>query len=77
MSATIHNHTTLGKLGALLFARQTPIMDAERHDTMVNRFRAWRERRAVSAELHRLSDRCLADIGLTREGINEMLRAAR
>ncbi len=77
MSATIHNHTTLGKLGALVFARRAPVMGAERHDTLVNRFRAWRERRAVAAELHRLSDRCLADIGLTREGINEMLRAAR
>ena len=77
MSTTIHNPTTLGKLGALVFARQAPIMDAERHDTLANQFRAWRERRAVAAELSRLSDRCLADIGLTRQGIDEMLRAAR
>jgi len=77
MFSTIHNPTTLGKLGALVFARQAPIMDAERHDTLVNRFLAWRERRAAAAELHQLSDRCLADIGLTRQGIDEMLRAAR
>jgi len=77
MFSTIHNPTTLGKLGALVFARQAPIMDAERHDTLVNQFRAWRERRAAAAELNRLSDRCLADIGLTRQGIDEMLRAAR
>jgi len=77
MFSTIHNPTTLGKLGAFVFARQAPIMDAERHDTLVNRFRAWRERRAAAAELSQLSDRCLADIGLTRQGIDEMLRAAR
>ena len=77
MFTTIHNPTTLGKLGALVFVRQAPIMDAERHDTLVNRFRAWRERRAAAAELSQLSDRSLADIGLTRQGIDEMLRAAR
>jgi uncharacterized protein YjiS (DUF1127 family) len=77
MFTTIHNPTTLGKLGALVFERQAPIADAKRHDTLVNQFRAWRERRAVAAELNRLSDRCLADIGLTREGVDEMLRAAR
>ena len=77
MSTTIHNPTTLGKLGALVFVRQAPITNAERRDTLVNRFRAWRERRAAAAELNRLSDRCLADIGLTRQGIDEMLRAAR
>ncbi|MGO9818625.1 MAG: DUF1127 domain-containing protein [Acidocella sp.] len=77
MFTTIHNPTTLGKLGALIFARQAPIMNAERHDTLLNRFRAWRERRAVAAELNQLSDRCLADIGLTRQGIDEMLRVSR
>jgi uncharacterized protein YjiS (DUF1127 family) len=75
MSATIHNPTILGKLGAFIFVHQEQIPNAKRHDSLLNRVRAWRERRKVAAELHRLSDRCLADIGLTREGIEAMLRA--
>jgi len=76
MSATIHNPTTLGKFGAFVFAREPRQTGDNPRMTLAERFRAWRERRAAVAELSRLSDRCLADIGLTREGIEELVRAA-
>jgi uncharacterized protein YjiS (DUF1127 family) len=80
MTTITHDHSPLGKLGALLFVRQTPITNAERHNSLVESFKAWRERRAAIAELQSLSDRNLADIGLTRDGISGMvgsLRSAR
>jgi uncharacterized protein YjiS (DUF1127 family) len=73
MSTTIHNHSLLGKLGALFFARQTPFTNAERHNSLLDGFKAWRERRAAIAELERFSDRRLADIGLTRDTIPTMI----
>ena len=69
MANTIHNHSTLGKFGALLFARQTPMVGAERHQGLLAQFSAWRDRRAATRELSGLSDRELADIGLTRQEI--------
>jgi uncharacterized protein YjiS (DUF1127 family) len=70
MANTIHNHFSLGKFGALLFARQTPMVGAERHKGIFEQFSEWREHRAATRELSGLSDRELADIGLTRQEIS-------
>ncbi|MDE8347151.1 MAG: DUF1127 domain-containing protein [Acidocella sp.] len=77
MTTNIHNHAALGKFGELLFTRQTPMVAAERHRGLLDSFRAWRERRAAAAELSNLSDRDLADIGLTRQDIPNAVRARR
>lgn len=69
MATNMSNQTNLGKFGALLFARQTPMVEAERHPSLGEQFKAWRTRRAAQAELSRLTDRELADIGLTRQEI--------
>ncbi len=69
MTSTIQNNAAFAKLGGFLFARQTPLLSAERHKGLLNGFSAWRERRAAERELSQLSDRELADIGLTREQI--------
>jgi uncharacterized protein YjiS (DUF1127 family) len=69
MSSTIQNHATLSKIGSLVFVRQTPHLAAERHKTLLNSLRDWRERRAAAAELAALSDRSLEDIGLRRADI--------
>jgi uncharacterized protein YjiS (DUF1127 family) len=69
MSSTIRNHATLSKIGSLVFVRQTPRLAAERHNSLLNNLRDWRERRAATEELHGLSDRSLADIGLSRDDI--------
>ena len=74
MSSTIQNHSTLSKFGSLIFARQTPYAAAERHPSLLNSLRSWRERRATTAELSALSDRNLADIGLTRADIPAVVR---
>jgi uncharacterized protein YjiS (DUF1127 family) len=70
MANTIHNHSTLGKFGAMLFARQTPVAGAPTHQGLFAQFSAWRNRRAATRELSNLSDRELADIGLTRQEIS-------
>jgi len=64
------NHFSLGKFGAMLFARQTPMVGAERHKGLFEQFNDWREHRAATRELSGLSDRELADIGLTRQEIS-------
>ena len=69
MSSTIRNHTALSKMGSLVFARQTPLLAAERHASLLSNLRNWRARRAAAAELNALSDRSLADIGVTRDEI--------
>ncbi len=74
MSSTIQNHATLSRIGSLVFARQTPRVAAERHTSLLNSLRSWRERRAAIAELSSLSDRSLADIGLTRGDIPQAVR---
>jgi hypothetical protein len=61
--ASIINNSSLGKIGDLLFVRQTPALNAETHKGIVTR------RRKAEIELSRLSDRELADIGLTRQQI--------
>jgi uncharacterized protein YjiS (DUF1127 family) len=77
MANTIHNHSTLGKFGALLFARQTPMVGAEHHPGIFAQFNAWRDRRAATRELSSLSDRELADIGLTRQEISSVVGRGR
>jgi uncharacterized protein YjiS (DUF1127 family) len=78
---TTHNQNlsflSLGKFSGLLFGRQTPVRDAETHPGMLSNliggFNSWRERRAAVNELSGLSDRELADIGLTRAQISEVV----
>jgi uncharacterized protein YjiS (DUF1127 family) len=77
MSSTIQNHNAIAKIGSLLFARQTPMLAAERHQGIVESIKSWRARRAAAAELAALSDRELADIGLTRQEIPAALRGQR
>jgi len=74
MSSTIKNQATLSRIGSLVFARQTPLVSAERHAPLLKTLRSWRERRAATAELSSLSDRNLADIGLTRGDIPAAVR---
>jgi uncharacterized protein YjiS (DUF1127 family) len=74
MSSTTQNHATLSKIGSLVFSRQTPRASAERHAPLLKALRNWRERRAATAELSALSDRSLADIGLTRGDIARAVR---
>jgi uncharacterized protein YjiS (DUF1127 family) len=69
MSSTIRNQDNLSKIGSLAFARQTAYAGAERHTSLLTKLRGWRARRAAAAELNALSDRSLADIGLTRDDI--------
>jgi uncharacterized protein YjiS (DUF1127 family) len=78
---TTHNQTSsflsLGKFGGMLFNRQTPVRNAETHpgilSSLFGGFNTWRERRAAVNELAGLSDRELADIGLTREQIPDVV----
>ncbi len=85
MSNATHNHSSnllsLGKFGNLLFSRQPPILDANTHPGifagLARHYNAWVERRAALAELSGLSDRALADIGLTRQQIPEAVRRKR
>jgi uncharacterized protein YjiS (DUF1127 family) len=69
MSSTIRNQATLSRIGSLVFTRQTPLLAAERHSSLLNSLRNWRTRRAAAAELDALSDRNLADIGVSRDDI--------
>lgn len=77
MSTHILDHFALSKVMDLLFVRQTPRMGAERHKTLAQHFSDWRARRAAQAELEKLSDRDLADIGLTRAAIPQAVRVRR
>ena len=74
MATNIHKQPPLGKFGELLFTRQTPHVEAERHKSLLGGFKAWRQRRAAEAELSNLSDRDLSDIGLTRAEIRKAVR---
>lgn len=74
MSSTIKNQATLSRIGSLVFARQTPNVAAERHASLLNNLRRWRDRRTAAEELRSLSDRNLADIGLTRDDIPSVIR---
>jgi uncharacterized protein YjiS (DUF1127 family) len=74
MASTINNHFSLSKIGELLFARQTPAVAAETHKGLTGWFTDWRGQREAANELSRLSDRELADIGLTRQEIPAVVR---
>jgi uncharacterized protein YjiS (DUF1127 family) len=74
MSSTIQSRSAFAKLGGFLFARQTPMLAADSHKGLLNAFNAWRETRIASRELSALSDRELADIGLTRQEIPAAIR---
>jgi uncharacterized protein YjiS (DUF1127 family) len=77
MSSTIQNNAVFAKLGGFLFARQTPMVSAERHKGLLNSFNVWRQNRAAAQELSQLSDRELADIGLTRQEIPAIVQGQR
>ncbi len=72
MSSTFQNQTNLSRIGSLIFARQTPRLEAERHPSLLSSLQRWRARRAAAAELNALSDRSLEDIGLRREDIQSV-----
>ncbi len=74
MTTTILNQLSLSKLNKLLFARQTPVASAPTHRSIRHWFADWRRRRQAAAELAGLSDRALADIGLTRQDIPVIAR---
>jgi uncharacterized protein YjiS (DUF1127 family) len=82
MAKINHNQVSaelsLGKFGSLFFTRQTPLRGAATHPSIFSNlaagFKAWREQREAAAELSRLSDRELADIGLTRQQIPAVIR---
>lgn len=65
------------RLGAVLFTRQQRFNDAPRHKSLFGALAEWRRRRLAAAELTGLSDRELADIGLSRQEIPEVLRRGR
>ena len=76
MANTI-NHFSLGKFGALLFTRQPGFPEAPEHKGVFAALAEWRRRRRAAAELSGLSDRDLADIGLTRQEIPQAARRGR
>jgi uncharacterized protein YjiS (DUF1127 family) len=85
MTKTNHNQSSgalsLGKFGSLFFARQTAFHGAATHSgllaSIANLFQAWRAQRAAAQELSDLSDRELADIGVTRQNIPTLVRIRR
>jgi uncharacterized protein YjiS (DUF1127 family) len=77
MATNISNQPSLGKFGALLFVRQGPLVEAESRPSLLEQFNTGRARRAAQNELSGLSDRELADIGLTRQEIPAVVRNGR
>ncbi len=73
MSSSIHDRPSLSKLGAMVLARYRPSRRAMRQN-LLQAFITWRQRRAAAVELYAMSDRNLADIGLTRQDIPAVLR---
>ena len=74
MSSNLSTSSSFSKLSALLFARPRTVVGAERHKTLREAFKAWRALRTAENELYSLSDRDLADIGLTRQEIPNAVR---
>lgn len=74
MSSSIPNRSPLGKLGEFVFTRQSAIRKAPTHPSLLGRFNSWRAKVAARDELDNLSDRELADIGLTRIQIAAAVR---
>ena len=85
MTKLNHNQVSsamsLGKFGDLIFTRQRPVSGANTHrsifSAVLGRLQNWRAERAASAELAGLSDRALADIGISREQIASLTRIRR
>jgi uncharacterized protein YjiS (DUF1127 family) len=75
MATNIPSPSALGKLTDMIFARATPKVAAEL--SLAGRIAAWRRQRQAEADLARLSDRELADIGLTRQSIAAAVRMPR
>ncbi len=73
MAINIPSTSPLGKLTDMFSTRTS----AERAATpsLAARLAAWRRQREAEAELARLSDRELADIGITRQSIRMAVRA--
>jgi uncharacterized protein YjiS (DUF1127 family) len=77
MATNMNSRFSLSKFGEFIFARQTPYMEAETAPGIVDSLKAWWGRRSAEAELNRLSERDLSDIGLTRQGIRNAVRMRR
>jgi uncharacterized protein YjiS (DUF1127 family) len=85
MTKSNHNQVSgalsLNKFGNLFFARQTAFHGAATHSSVFSKigdlFQAWRAQRAAAQELSGLSDRELADIGVTRQNIPTLVRIRR
>lgn len=77
MATNISEQPALSKLGTMIFSRRSPLVEAERQAGVLVQLMRWRERRAAEAELSALSDRELADIGLTRQEIPVVVRRGR
>ncbi|WP_298283412.1 DUF1127 domain-containing protein [Acidocella sp.] len=66
MTTTAFNHGNSAKFGGLFFVPQALRSGSPLRVELANAFRRWRERRSAIAELDSLSERELADIGLSR-----------
>jgi uncharacterized protein YjiS (DUF1127 family) len=75
MATNIPSPSSLSKLTDMIVARNTPKQAAAK--SLAARVSAWRRQRQAEAELARLSDRELADIGLTRQSISTAVRMPR
>ncbi len=83
---TISNFLSPAKVGSRLsgllftrpvFKRQAGYANAPRHKSVLGAFAEWRRRRHAATELNSLSDRELADIGVSRQEIPDVLRRGR
>ncbi len=75
MATNIPSTSPLSKLTDMIFAATTPKLAAEQ--SLTARLAAWRRQRQAEADLARLSDRELADIGLNRQTISAAVRLPR
>jgi uncharacterized protein YjiS (DUF1127 family) len=66
MFTAIQDRNPLSDVAAFFFTRQKGYKTAKRHPSLVSSLHIWHVRRAAVAELERLSDRTLADIGVAR-----------
>ena len=77
MANTTQSFNAFAKFGELFFDRQAPVLGAKTHTgvftSLAQSFNAWRSRRIAAAELSNLTDRELADIGVTRQEIPEVV----
>ena len=80
MSAHIANQATfsLGNLSYIdsSYDEQLPAPPALRKRSIFARLRAWQQRRQVAAELTLMTDRELADVGLSRSDLSRVFDPA-